>query len=354
MNLPYLTANVVPIPARIRVTVDDFRVDEIPAYSPEGSGTHLFVRFEKRDFTTQEAIKRLSRALDVSPRDVGTAGTKDRRAVTTQWASFPGVDPARALALELESIRILEAIPHGSKLRTGHLDGNRFTIRLRDVPVERDDDLRQSLERLSREGMPNYYGEQRFGRDGKNVERAVAWLSGESRPPRDHFERKMLASALQSELFNRCVAERVERGELGRIFHGDLCKKEDTGGMFTAEDVAVDQPRSDAFEISPTGPMFGPEMRWPTHEARAREEALLASSGLEPTVLERLGKHAPGTRRVVRVRPGEAVMERDDEGVVLRFVLPSGAYATSVLRELLKETDDLVRIGGDAPSEEGR
>jgi len=354
VNLPYLTATVPPIPARFRVTVDDFRVDEIAAYPPDGQGTHLFVRFEKSDFTTQEAVKRLARALEVSPRDVGTAGTKDRRAVTTQWASFPGVDEARARALELEGIRVLEAVKHGSKLRTGHLFGNRFAIRLRDVPEERDDDVRSSIERLSLVGMPNYFGDQRFGREGKNVERAIEWLSGNARPPRDHFERKMLASSLQSELFNRTVAERVERGELGRVFHGDLCKKEETGGMFTAEDVATDQPRADAFEISPTGPMFGPEMRWPTHEAAERERALLASSGLSAEVLEQLGRNAPGTRRVVRVRPTETSVERDAEGLVLGFVLPSGAYATSMLRELMKEEGGSERSGGDAPGDEGR
>jgi len=354
VNLPYLTASTAPIPGRIRVNIEDFVVDEIAAYSPDGTGSHLFVRFEKRDFTTNEAVKRLARVLEVAPRDVGTAGTKDRRAVTTQWASFPGVDPARALAVELEGIRVLEAIPHGSKLRTGHLEGNRFSIRLRDVDATRDDDIRRTIDRLTREGMPNYFGEQRFGRDGKNVERAIAWLAGDARPPRDHFERKMLASALQSEFFNRTVAARVEAGELGRIFHGDLCRKEETGGMFTAEDVAVDQPRADAFEISPTGPMFGPEMRWPTHEAAERERALLESSGLGPELLERLGKHAPGTRRVVRIRPRDLTVERDAEGVVLRFALPSGGYATALLRELMKDSEDPARSGGDASESEGR
>lgn len=354
MNLPYLTASIPPISARIRATPEDFRVDEIPAYPPDGSGTHLFVRFEKTDFTTHEAVKRLARALDVPPRDVGTAGTKDRRAVTTQWASFPTATPEAALALELEGIRVLEAIPHGTKLRTGHLAGNRFSIRLRDVAADRVAELRSSFERLAIDGMPNYYGEQRFGRDGKNVENAIAWLTGNARPPRDHFERKMLASSIQSELFNRCVAERVVAGELGRIFHGDLCKKEDTGGMFTSDDVAADQTRSDAFAISPTGPMFGPEMRWPTHEAAERERALLIASGLSTELLERLGKHAPGARRVVRTRPTETTFAIEDGDVVLGFVLPPGGYATSILRELLKDPDEVVRSGGDAPEEEGR
>lgn len=355
MNLPYLCANVDPIPGRIRSEPEEFRVDELPAYAPEGRGTHLFIQFEKRDFTTQEALRRIARALGVDPRSAGFAGTKDRRAVTTQWASFEGARPEAVAGVELEGIRILAHALHPSKLRTGHLHGNRFTLLLRDVPAERDADVSAVLDRLVAHGMPNYFGEQRFGRDGDNVARAVEWLSGRMPAPRDPFERRMLASSLQSELFNRCVADRVSRGELGRVFHGDLCRKEDTGGLFTAEDVVSEQARADAFAISPTGPMFGPEMRWPNHEARAREEELLAQSGLAPDVLARLGKHAPGTRRVVRVRPGAVSVARVEGGLELAFTLPSGAYATCLVREILKnETATETSQRGDAPPDEGR
>lgn len=354
MYLPYLSTDFAPIPGILRFAFEDFRVDEVPAYDADGRGNHLFVRFEKTDFSTAEAVKRIARALGVDPRSAGFAGVKDRRAVTTQWASFEAASPEAALALELDGIRILHAVRHSSKLRTGHLRANRFSLRIRDLPTDRDTDVRAIAARIAEVGMPNYFGEQRFGRDGDNVERAIAWLSGSARAPREHFERKMLASALQSSLFNEVVKARVSAGELGRIFLGDLCRKEETGGVFTSEDPAADQLRSDHYEISPTGPMFGPDMRWPTHVAAERERAVLAGSGLSPEVLAALGKNAPGTRRVVRVRPGDVDVTRDPLGLVVAFTLPSGAYATSFMREILKNDAFGASPEGDAPEEEGR
>jgi tRNA pseudouridine13 synthase len=350
VNLPYLSADHSPIHGVLRTTFEDFRVDEVPAYDPEGQGTHLFVRFEKTDFTTAEAVKRIARALGCDPKAAGFAGVKDRRAVTTQWASFEAASPEAALALELDGIRIHHAVRHSTKLRTGHLRANRFTLVVREVPEARDDDFRAIASRLAREGMPNYFGEQRFGRDGDNVARAIAWLSGETRAPREHFERKMLASALQSEFFNRVVSQRVASGELSRVRHGDLCRKEETGGLFVAEDVAVEQPRADAGIISPTGPMFGPEMRWPLHEAEASERAVLEASGLSAEVLGRLGKQAPGTRRTVRVFPTDVEIARVEAGLEVAFTLPSGAYATCFMREILKDDADNSAVSGDAPS----
>lgn len=354
MNLPYLSTDYAPIPGILRTEFEDFQVDEVPSYDADGQGNHLFVQFQKTDFTTAEAVKRIARALNVDPRSAGFAGVKDRRAVTTQWASFEGADAEAALGLELEGLKILHAVRHSTKLRTGHLRANRFTLVIREVPTARDEDIRAIAERVCRIGMPNYFGEQRFGRDGANVERAIAWLSGATRPPRDHFEKKMLASALQSELFNRVVAERVEAGELGRVFLGDLCRKDESGGMFTSEDTEADQIRADTFEISPTGPMFGPEMRWPTHLAAERERRVLEESGLSAEVLAKLGKNAPGTRRAVRVRPGDVTIERVDSGLRLAFTLPSGAYATCFVRELLKLELLEPPVGGDAQVNEGR
>ncbi|MFO0695626.1 MAG: tRNA pseudouridine(13) synthase TruD [Polyangiales bacterium] len=336
MHLPYLTSDVPGVPGRLRATPEDFRVDEVPAYLPEGRGTHLFVRFEKRDLTTPEATKRLARALDIPPDRVGFAGLKDRDAVTTQWASFEGGDPERALGLELEGIRILEAALHANKLRTGHLRGNRFRLVVRDVPEDRQEDVRRVLERLERDGLPNYYGEQRFGRDGDNLPRALAWIVEGGRAPKAPFERKMLASVFQSELFNRRVAARVRAGELARVFLGDLVRKEDTGGMFVALDVEEANERSARWALSPTGPMFGPEMRWPEADARAIEEALLAEVGMTPADLSRLGKAAPGTRRPVRIRPADLSWEWNAGSIVLGFELPAGSYATVLTRELLK------------------
>ncbi len=335
--LPYLTSDVPGIPGRARSVPEDFRVEEIPAYPPDGEGTHLFVRFEKRGVTTPRAVEFMARALGVDPRAAGYAGMKDRDAVTVQWASFERATIEAANALELEGIRVLEAAFHRGKLRTGHLHGNRFILRIRDTPSERFADVERVVERLCREGVPNYYGEQRFGRDGDNAEKARAWLIDGGRAPRAPFERKLLASALQSEFFNQCVADRVSCNALGRVTHGEVVQKTESSASFVVEDVAEVQSRCDDWALSPTGPMFGPEMRWPMHDARAAEEALLTRAGLTVESLERFGRFGRGTRRVVRVRPADLELSKEDDGFSLRFSLPAGSYATVVLREIFKE-----------------
>ncbi len=337
MQLPYLTADVPPIPGRIRAELSDFQVDEVPAYAPEGQGTHLFVRVEKTDLTTPEAARRLAAHLGVDASKAGWAGLKDRHAITTQWLSFEGADRERAAGVSLPGLRVLEAVPHPTRLRTGHLHGNRFRIRVRSGPPERMNDVERVVGELASLGVPNYFGEQRFGAAGTNLARARAWIVEGGRPPRQRFEKKLLVSVLQSELFNRRVAARVAAGELGRVFAGDLVRKEDTGGLFVAEDLAEVQARADAFALSPTGPMFGPKMRWPAAEARAQEEALLREAGLDATHLARMGRAGEGTRRPVRVRLDAAELAPTEDGFELAFGLPAGSYATVVLREVLKE-----------------
>src|ERR1700755_384661 len=130
-ELPYATAKSLSVRGKIRTVPEDFRVEELPAYPPSGQGEHVFVRFEKTGLTTQEALTRIARALAVDARAARVAGQKDKHAVTTQWASFTGTSPEAAAALSLENIRVLPASRHTNKLRTGHLRGNRFELRLR-------------------------------------------------------------------------------------------------------------------------------------------------------------------------------------------------------------------------------
>ena len=335
VELPYATAKSLRVLGKIRQQPNDFRVDEIPAYTPSGNGDHLFVRFEKTGLNTPQAVAELARALDADPAQAGWAGLKDRHAVTTQWASLFGADPDRALALELPGVRVLEAHRHPHKIRTGHLRANRFRIRVVSAP-EALPVAQQVIAELATTGAPNYYGEQRFGIDDGNLERALRWLREGGPPPRDRFQRKLLVSTWQSSLFNRWLAERVESTGLGRARAGDLMRKEDSGGMFVAEDLAAAQLRMDGWEISPTGPMFGSKMRWPEADAERFERALWAEHGLDDATVSRLGALAEGTRRVARIRPAETLVEGDADGVVLAFVLPKGAYATVILRELLK------------------
>jgi tRNA pseudouridine13 synthase len=333
-ELPYATAKSLTTLGKIRSVPEDFRVDEVPAYPPAGQGTHLFIHFEKRNLTTREAVARLAKGLGVNPRDVGVAGQKDKHALTTQWASFERATPDTALRLSLPDIRVLAAVPHPHKLRTGHVRANRFALVLR---LTNDlDSARAVLAELERCGVPNYYGEQRFGIGGRNVDRARAMLRGEAPVPRDRFEAKMLMSSLQSALFNEWLGERIADGLFERPIPGDLLRKEATGGIFINQDNDEATRRMREWEISATGPMFGATMRRPEALAEERERALFDRSGVTYEMLQRFTKLGEGTRRPARVRLSECRVERDGDALQLAFELPAGAYATTVLREVMK------------------
>ncbi len=338
-ELPYATAKSLRTLGKLRAEPEDFRVDEVPAYLPGGQGEHLFVHFEKRALTTRDAVERLASALGASPRDAGFAGLKDKHAVTTQWASFAGADAQAALGLVLPGIRVLAAARHGNKLRTGHLRGNRFAIRIRGAGQD-PSVARTILGELARIGAPNYYGEQRFGIAERNLSRARAWVLEGGRPPRDRFERKLLFSALQSALFNRWLGQRIDDGLYERVLVGDWLRKEDSGGMFLATEVPDAERRMRDWEISPTGPMFGAKLRWAEGDAGERDRAVLAAEGIDFETLAANAKYGEGTRRAARVRPGDFHVEVEPDALLVSFELPSGAYATMVLRELLKQELD--------------
>lgn len=348
-NLPHLTVNSPKVSGKIRQSAEDFQVDEVPAYLPSGTGTHLFVHFRKTDLDTPVAVSRIAEGLGVTRDRTGWAGLKDRHAITTQWASFEGGDAERARQLQLEGIEILEAALHGNKLRTGHLHGNRFRLAIRDTPSGSATTVAPVMEEIARRGLPNFYGPQRFGRDGKNLDRALAWIVGGQRPPRDRFARKLQMSTVQSALFNDWLATRMDNGGFDRITHGDLVRKEETGGMFVADDVAEAQDRFNAWEISATGPIFGAKMRWPEHESLAEEVATLERAGISTATLDGLKREGPGSRRSARVRVGDLQMSEDSAGLVVTFTLPAGSYATVVLREfLLEPTDSAIPSRDDA------
>lgn len=348
-QLPHATAKSLRVLGKIREGAEDFQVDEIPAYAPEGRGDHLFVHFKKTELSTPEAVKKIAEALAVDADQAGFAGLKDKWAVTTQWASFFGASPEKAAALAVPGIEVLHAERHPHKLRTGHLRANRFRLRIRGTQQGAEVVARQVLDELVLHGSPNYYGEQRFGSAGQNLERAHAWIVAGGRAPRSRFDRKLLASVWQSQLFNTWLAARLRDGTWRSAVHGDLMRKEDTGGLFTAEDANEAQARAERFEISATGPMFGADMRWPTQAALAQEEALLEASGFPKERLRELRNVAPGTRRVARIRPDDVRIELEaSDRLLLELTLPKGAYATVVLRELQKpDADD--DVSPDAP-----
>ena len=339
MDLPYLTAALPGIGGVLRASCEDFLVDEEPAYLPAGAGDHVFVRVEKRGLTTPQAVDRIARALGVNARDIGVAGMKDRHAVTRQWLSLPPpVTPEAAQALALDDVKILEAARHGHKLRTGHVRANRFVLRVREVGEDAEAKARAILDALAKPpGAPNWYGEQRFGREGDNAERGLAIVRGE-RPPRDKKLARLLVSALQSQLFNDWLRARIADGFYAQVIAGDLLHKTG-GGQFVCEDASVDQPRLLAGELCITGPMFGDRMRAPTGEAQEREQRILAAAGLTVDAFASVRAIAEGTRRDATIAVGAPAVSTVEPGVVeLCFTLPGGAYATAVMREVMKSS----------------
>jgi tRNA pseudouridine13 synthase len=339
-----LTSHLPGTGGLFKTVPEDFLVEEIPAYLPTGEGEHTFLFVEKRGLTTDEAVQQICRALSVPRDDAGTAGMKDRQALTRQWISLPRVEPEAALALSLNGIRILEARRHNNKLRTGHLRGNRFRIELRGVVDGAEARATAVLGALSQSGLPNRFGAQRFGARGDNAVRGRELVLSGGRSPRGigRGERRLLVSAFQSMLFNRYLERRLEENLLRTPLPGDVMRKRASGGLFLVEEAELGQAcaRLESGELDVTGPMFGPEMRQPGPgtPAALREATLLAEEGLELSSFAQLGKLGEGTRRPLTVpieeatvRPGQA-----SDGIVLEFTLPPGAYATVLLDEVMK------------------
>jgi tRNA pseudouridine13 synthase len=302
------------------------------------------VRFTKRGITSDGAVRALASELGVSARDAGIAGMKDKQAVTTQTVSFlapswmPAKDlEAKARAVALDGIMVLDAKRHGNKLKPGHLAGNRFTIVLRGV--ERVDEVQRALEEIGKTGVPNAYGQQRFGMRGDNAERARAWLSRRAAPPRDVRMKRLLFSALQSELFNAVLAARVADGTWAIPLEGDLLKLRSSGGLFLCSDVQTDRERAIQGEVSPTGPMLGVKMRWPGGAPGALERQICKEKLGDGVDLDATRKLGEGSRRALRLWVDGMHVERipaeQEPSMRVYFVLPKGAYATTVLGSCL-------------------
>jgi tRNA pseudouridine13 synthase len=340
VDLPYLTTALPGTGGRLRTADEDFVVDEEPAYAPAGEGDHVFARIEKRGLTTPQAVERLSRALGCAARDIGVAGMKDRHAITRQWVSLPPpLHPDAVAAVSAEGLRVLEVARHPHKLRTGHVRANRFRLRVRDAVPDAAARARAILDRLAEPpGAPNWYGEQRFGKAGDNATRGRAIVLGQERAPRDKKLARLLVSALQSELFNAWLIARISDGLYARVLAGDILRKLG-GGQFACEDPAIDEVRLQARELVATGPMFGERMRRPLDgtPAAAREDAVLAAAELPRDAFASMRALAEGTRRdaAIEVREPE-VVQVDDATIEVSFGLPGGAYATAVMREVMK------------------
>ncbi len=319
---------------RARSEPEDFVVEEIPLYAPAGEGGHTFVAVEKRLLTTEQVARALARAAGVPPREVGYAGRKDRVAVARQWFSVPGLAPEAAHACAGEGFRVLEAVPHRHKLRTGQLAGNRFEIVVRDVDEAAAARAGERLARVVREGLPNRFGPQRFGRDAANPREARALLAGTA-PVRDRRHARFLLSALQAELFNAVLAERPLAP--GALEAGDVAVVHASGGLFVVEDPEREAPRAEAFEISATGPIFGPRAPRPAGAPAAREAAARRRLGIpeDDALAPPRGVRLRGARRALRIRPEEAALTAAGPGAQRLCVrLPTGSYASVLLEAL--------------------
>ena len=343
LNLPYISSDLPGIGGVLRAAPDDFVVEEVPLYEAQGDGQHLYVNITKVGLTTKEVQIGLERLFGLNKGDVSFAGMKDKRARTTQTFSL-SVGHKPPVFAEMAGARIEASLPvtvnwvrfHRNKLKPGHLLGNRFVIRIRDVSAAPKEALPQAqaiVERLKAVGLPNYFGSQRLGEGGANVRQGWAILHGE-RGKRDRWLQRFLISAYQSYLCNRYLAERLQRGYFGQLLAGDVAKKYATGGMFDVVDVAAEQPRYAAQEISFTAPLYGPRMWMAKDDAAELENEVLQHAQV---TLEDFGRvHVEGTRRMGRLLVTDLAVAADDEGLVLRFELRKGAFATTVLREVMK------------------
>jgi len=320
---------------RLRACPEDFVVDEVLGFQPDGEGEHQLLRVRKTDANTEWVARQLAGFAGLPRQAVSWAGLKDRHAVATQWfCVHTGVqaDPDW-LSLRSGDFAVLEVHRHRRKLRPGALQGNRFHIRVRDFSGDRSALVRR-LDQVCRRGVPNYFGEQRFGRGEGNLDRAQALFAGEVRRPPRHL-RGLWLSAARSQLFNEVLAERVERGDWASPLPGDCLQLAGSGSFFAAEgpDEGI-AARVRAGDLHPTGPLWGRGASPAGGQAAQVEARALAgfeswTQGLAAAGLEQ-------ERRALRLPVAEwAWCWIGGDGLELSFRLPAGAYATAVLRELI-------------------
>lgn len=334
MSPPLFTAELPGAGGRIRVHNEDFEVEEIPSYEPCGSGDHLYLWIEKRGVAPEFFAQTIGRKLGTHPGNIGTAGLKDRHAVTRQWVSVPKECEPNVAKLDGDGIRVLKTGRHTNKLKPGHLRGNRFRILVRNA--DRTAPVEAILDRIRTHGMPNYYGPQRFGRDGGTVELGLQCLAGKAPRRVRPFLFRFALSAVQSLLFNDYLSRRMKDGFYRTVLAGDVMAKWPLGGMFVAKDVPAEQARFDARETVTAGPMFGKKTYPAEGVAAEREAAVLRDNGLSIGSFGGFGKLVMGTRRHNLVYLDDLASAWEPEGLRLSFTLPAGSYATVLLAEVMK------------------
>lgn len=296
-----------------RQSPEDFRVDEVLGYEPVGTGEHVYLHIRKRGENTAWVAEHIARLANVNVNDVGYCGRKDRHAVTTQWFSvyFPKGQAPDWQSLNSESVTVLQASRHTHKLRRGEHQLNRFVIQLRDCQVDDMPLFEQRLKQVFTHGVPNYFGEQRFGRDGNNLQQAQALLV-EGKAIRDRQKRGLMLSAARSYLFNQVLATRVLQDNWTQSLSGDVFRK-------------------------PTGPLWGRGRSQVSADTLFQEQAVLVDWQAWCEALEHVGLQQE--RRPLVLHPENSewrwLQEGQGHNLEVSFALAAGEFATAVLREMM-------------------
>ena len=322
----------------LRSTPEDFEVDEILGFAAGGEGPHALLHVRKRGANTEWVARELARAAGVKPFEVGFAGLKDRNAVTTQHFTVPrGKRAAEEFTgLKGEGYEVLSAAPHQRKLPRGALEGNRFAITVRGLGCD-PADLAQRMQYISTGGSPNYFGEQRFGREAGNLEQVLRTAQSKRsgrRERRGRDDSGFMLSAARSVIFNGILAERVAQGTWNRLGAGDVANLDGRGSVFAVDQADAElEQRCTALDVHPTAPLAGAGQSLATGEVLALEEAVSAQFPEALSVISAEGMKSE--RRALRIRVRNLEHEYEGDTLRLRFALSAGSFATTVLREII-------------------
>ena len=331
MDLAYLQKTPPKQTALLKAECADFVVKEQLGYDMSGDGEFVAVKVRKTDCNTLFVGEQLAKFAGISARNMSYAGLKDRKAVTEQWFSLqmPGQPTPDFSQFSLEGVEILEVTRHQRKIRIGSLQGNHFEILLRNT--EETDELKVRLDFLAKNGFPNYFTEQRFGRDGNNLTQALRWANGEIKV-KDRNKRSFYLSAARSEMFNLIVSKRMELNLAQQILVGDVLQLNGSHSWFVvdeSEDLAQLQQRLAQQDVLLTAPLIGEEEKSAVdfeHEIFAQHQALFALMRQE---------RMKAARRPILMHPQYFQWQFEPNGLRLQFALPAGSYATALIRELV-------------------
>jgi tRNA pseudouridine13 synthase len=340
----------------LRASPEDFKVDEILGFDAAGTGPHALLQVRKRGANTEWVARELARAAGCKPFEVGFAGLKDRHAVTTQFFTVPRGRRAAQdfLGVRGEGYEVLTAAEHQRKLPRGALEGNRFDITVRGFHCD-PGLLEERLRQLRAGGVPNYFGEQRFGRDGGNL--VAVWREAErlaasanaaagadagegrgtqrsARGGRGHDDRGFMLSAARSLVFNAILGERVRRGTWNRLAPGDVANLDGRGSVFAVDEAdATLAARCESLEIHPTAPLPGEGESLARGAVLELEQSVSAAFPEGMAVIRAARMNAE--RRALRIRVRDLDHQYSGDVLNLRFALSAGSFATTVLREII-------------------